>query len=72
MGLRTNGNTSAFTCLMSAVARRSNIKGAESIINKAIDVVSNYAHYAQLANIDEHWTNKILDEIKYRIEQVNS
>ena len=57
---------------MSAVARRANIKGAESIINKAIDVVSNYAHYAQLANIDEQWTNKILDEIKYRIEQVNS
>ena len=53
------------------IARRYNIKGAESIINKAVDVVSNYAHYAQLANIDEHWTNKIIEEISYRIEVLN-
>lgn len=49
------------------IAKHYNIKGAESIINKAVDIVSNYAHYAQLANIDEHWTNKIADEINYRI-----
>ena len=29
------------------IAKRYNIKGAESIINKAVEVVSNYAHYAQ-------------------------
>ena len=49
------------------IAKRYNIKGAESIINKAIEVVSNYAYYAQLANIDEHWTNIIVEEITYRI-----
>lgn len=53
------------------IARRYNIKGAESIINKAVDVVSSYAHYAQLANIDEHWTNKIIEEISYRIGMLN-
>lgn len=52
------------------IAKRYNIKGAESIINKAVDVVSNYAHYAQLANIDEHWTNKISEEINCRIEGI--
>ena len=53
------------------IAKRYNIKGAESIINKAVDIVSNYAHYAQLANIDEHWTNKIVEEISYRIGVLN-
>ena len=53
------------------IAKRYNIKGAESIINKAIEVVSNYAYYAQLANIDEHWTNKITEEISYRIGVLN-
>ena len=53
------------------IAKRYNIKGAESTINKAIDVVSNYAYYAQLANIDEHWTNKIVEEISYRIGVLN-
>lgn len=52
------------------IAKRYNIKGAESIVNKAVDVVSNYAHYAQLANIDEHWTNKISEEINCRIEGI--
>ena len=54
------------------IAKRYNIKGAESIINKAVDVVSNYAHYAQLANINEHWTNKIAEEIGYRIGVLNN
>ena len=49
------------------IARRYNIKGAETIINKAIDVVSNYTHYAQLAGISDEWTNKVLEETKYRI-----
>lgn len=53
------------------IAKRYNIKGAESIINKAIEVVSNYAYYAQLVNIDEHWTNKIVEEISYRIGVLN-
>ncbi|MBR5001968.1 MAG: type II toxin-antitoxin system HipA family toxin [Bacteroidaceae bacterium] len=49
------------------IAKRYNIKGAETIINKAVDVVSNYAHYAQLAGISDEWTNKVLEETKYRI-----
>ena len=52
------------------IAKCYNIKGAESIINKAVDVVSNYAHYAQLANINEYWTNKISEEINYRTEGI--
>ena len=54
------------------IARRYNIKGANSIINKAIGAVSNYPHYAQLAGISDEWTNKVLEEIKHRIEHVNS
>ncbi|MBQ7941844.1 MAG: type II toxin-antitoxin system HipA family toxin [Muribaculaceae bacterium] len=54
------------------IAKRYNIKGAESIINRAKEVVSNYAHYAQLVGISDEWTNRILKEINYRIERVNS
>ena len=49
------------------VAKHYNIKGAESIINKAKDVVSHYIHYARLAGISDKWTNKITEEISYRI-----
>ena len=66
-----NKNTDIERADLLQIAKRYNIKGAESIINKAIEVVSNYAYYAQLANIDEHWTNKIVEEISYRIGVLN-
>ena len=54
---------------MLQLAKRYNIKGAESIINKAMDVVSNYAHYAQLAGISNEWASRISDEINIRCKE---
>lgn len=54
------------------IAKRFNIKCADSIINQAIGVTSNYAHYAQQAGLSNEWTDNILKEINYRIERVNS
>ncbi len=48
------------------------VGSSESIINKAIEVVSNYAHYAQLAGISDKWTNKISEEVTYRIKKVKT
>lgn len=67
-----NKNTEIEKADLLQIAKRYNIKGAESIINKAVDVVSNYAHYAQLAGISEEWTNKIFEEITYRTKIIKS
>ena len=50
------------------MAKRYNIKGANSIIDKAIAIVGNYEHYAQEAGVPPHWIQKITEEIGYRIE----
>ena len=52
------------------LAKRYNIKGANSIIDKAITIVRNYEHYAQQAGVSPHWIQKITEEIGYRIEKV--
>lgn len=52
------------------LAKRYNIKGANSIIDKAIAIVGNYEHYAQEAGVPPHWIQKITEEIGYRIENV--
>ena len=52
------------------LAKRYNIKGANSIIDKAITIVRNYEHYAQQAGVSPHWIHKITEEIGYRIEKV--
>ena len=49
------------------IAKKHNIKRAESIISKAISVTTNYAHYAQQSGISEYWVNKIIEDISYRI-----
>lgn len=54
------------------MAKRYNIKGANSIIDKAIAIVGNYEHYAQEVGVPPHWIHKITEEIGYRIEKVGS
>ena len=52
------------------LARHYNIKGADSLIEKAISVVSGYERYAQQAGVDGYWTRKIKEETGYRIEKM--
>lgn len=49
------------------LAKRYNIKGANSIIDNAITIVRNYEHYAQQTGVSPHWIQKIKEEIGYRI-----
>ncbi len=65
-----NKNTDIERADLLQIAKRYNIKSAESIINKAIDVVSNYTHYAKRSGIDEHWSKKIAEEIDFRINKL--
>lgn len=51
------------------LAKRHNIKGANSIIDKAIAIVGNYEHYAKEAGVPPHWILKITEEFGYRIEK---
>lgn len=53
-------------------AKRYNIKGANSIIDKAILIVGNYEHYAKEAGVPPHWIQNITEESGYRIEKVGS
>ena len=50
------------------LAKRYNVKGADSIIGKAIAVVSNYEHYAAQAGVSPHWTQTIKEEIAFRVQ----
>jgi len=49
------------------LAKRYNIKGADSIIEKVISVVGNYERYAETAGVSPSWTHKIKEEINTRI-----
>ncbi len=53
------------------LAKRYNIKGADAIIEQAIDVVSNYDRYAEQAGVGGHWCRQIKEEIDYRIENLS-
>ena len=44
-----------------------NIKKIDSIIDKAIGIVSNYESYAQKAGVNDYWIEKIKEEISYRV-----
>ncbi len=52
------------------LARRYNIKGADAMIGKAVDVVSNYDRYAEQAGVDEYWCRHIKEETGYRINNI--
>ena len=49
------------------LAKQFNIRGPESIINNAIEIVRNYEHYAEIAGVNEYWKMKIMGEIESRI-----
>lgn len=50
------------------VAKKYNIKGADSLIEKAIGVVRDYQRYAQMAGVDGYWSHQIQEEINDRVE----
>ena len=53
------------------LAKQYNIKGADALIEKAVDVVSRYEHYAQQAGVSGYWLQKIKEETAYRIENIS-
>jgi len=52
------------------LAKRYNIKGVESIIEKVISVVKNYERYAEMTGVCPYWTRKIKEEIACRIDNL--
>ena len=50
------------------LAKRYNVKGANTIIDKVISIVGNYEYYAETAGISPYWTHKIKEEIEYRLK----
>jgi serine/threonine-protein kinase HipA len=53
------------------VAKKYNIKGADSLIEKAIGIISDYQRYAQMAGVDGYWIHQIKEEVDYRIEALS-
>ena len=53
------------------MTQRYNVKGAGSIIEKAVGVVSNYEYYAELAGVGRYWCRQIKEETGYRIENMS-
>ncbi|MBR5847753.1 MAG: type II toxin-antitoxin system HipA family toxin [Bacteroidaceae bacterium] len=49
------------------LAKRYNIKGADALIDKCVDAVSKFEHFAAKAGIDDQWTQQIKEEISYRV-----
>ena len=54
------------------LAKRYNIKGAETMIDKAIAVLNNYEHYAAQAGVSQYWVQMIKEEITFRIQGLGS
>ena len=54
------------------LAKRYNVKGADSIIDKAIAVLNNYEHYAAQAGVSQYWVQTIKEEITFRIQGLGS
>ena len=54
------------------LAKRYNIKGAETMIDKAIAVLNNYEHYAAQAGVSQYWVQTITEEITFRIQGLGS
>lgn len=53
------------------VAKKYNIKGADSLIEKVIGVVSEYLLYAHIAGVDGYLSHQIKEEINDRIETLS-
>lgn len=45
------------------LAKKYNIKNTDSLIEKAISVISNYRQYGQIAGVDDYWIHQIEEEI---------
>ena len=54
------------------LAKRYNIKGAETMIEKAIAALNNYEHYADQAGVSQYWAQTIKEEITFRIQGLGS
>lgn len=66
-----NKNTAIERDDLLGLAKKFNIKSANSLIEKAISVVSDYQRYAHIAGVDEKWIHKINEEIQERIEMLS-
>lgn len=49
------------------LAKHYNIKGADTLIDKCLEAVKKFEHYADKAGIDGQWTQQIKEEISYRV-----
>ena len=49
------------------LAKHYNIKGADALIDKCLEAVKKFEHYADKAGIDGQWTQQINEEISYRV-----
>lgn len=65
-----NKNTDIERADLLELAKQYNIKGANSMIEKAISIFSNYDRYAVQAGICERWRSLIKEKIKYRISNM--
>lgn len=54
------------------LAKRYNIKSAESYIGKAVDIVRNYQIYGEKAGVSGYWVHVIKEETASRIENLSS
>ena len=66
-----NKNTDIERTDLLELAKRYNIKGADSMIEKAISIVSNYDRYAEQAGVSGFWRSQIKEEIGYRISNMS-
>lgn len=54
-------------CDLLEIARRYDIKGATSLIERVVSCVHDYRKYAEMAKVDVLWTNRIQEEISHRV-----
>lgn len=67
-----NGKTQEITREdLLGLAKRYNIKSAESLIEKAIGIVGNYPIYGEQAGVGGYWIHVIKEEIASRIENLS-
>ena len=67
-----NGKIQAITReALLGLAKRYNIKSAESSIEKAVSIVRNYQFYGEKAGVSDYWIHTIKEEIISRIENLS-
>lgn len=53
------------------LAKKYNIKSAESSIEKAVGIVRNYQFYGEKAGVSDYWNHTIKEEITSRKENLS-